>query len=132
MQNILGATITLAPGATDVAVPDFSTTQYNPVPWDTNLRIDADVQPTNAADAGAKASVTFFARGKEYFKNASVSDEGLSPVYSQLGKAMLRDGTPWNLTVSNPSNISVDVTFNLRFYHDDEQGNPAQRPTDFV
>lgn len=132
MQNILGATITLQAGAVDVAVPAFSTTQYNPVPWETNLRIDASVAPSNPGDAGARASATFFARGKEYFKDASISDEGLSPVYSQLGKAKLLDGTPWNLTVSNPSSISVDVTFNLRFYHDDEAGNPPQQPTDFV
>ena len=133
MDNILGATITLAAGATDVSVPDFTTTQYNPVPWPANLVIMAAVRPSTPADAGQEqANLTLFARGKEFFKNASISSETMSPVYSQLGVADLPDGTPWNLTVSNPSGVSVVVEFNLHFYHDNENGEPAEKPTLFV
>lgn len=132
MINAIGAVVELATNATNVQVPTFNNSQYNPVPWDTDLVIFAAVEPQNATDTGEAAQLNFNARGKEFVQGITISNAEFSSAYSQLTRLELKEGTPWQLSLTGSSLIAVRVRINLMFYHANEDGTPTPEPTLFV
>jgi len=130
--NMIGATLDLAASASGQQIQTLSESQYNPVPWDTQMLILARAFDPSGAQLHVTANLNLSVRGDQVAQFRQLPDGEYSSLYSQVLRKEIMAGQRWELTFDNSDSILVRVQTDIVFYHANPDGSWDTMPNLFV